>query len=235
MKPVVIFRHACCDGAGYLGEFLTAHKTPWQEVRLDLDQPIPASVDDFSGVVLMGGPMSVNDELPWITPILQFISIAIERDIPVLGHCLGGQLMSKAFGCDVTKNSVKEIGWGEVRLSRHPDAIKWFGNQTSFLSFHWHSETFQLPPGANHLLSSQHCDNQAYSIGKHLALQCHIEVDQNMIETWCNNWRSEIDVSDTSESVQSEAKIYAEIETKLKDLNAQANYTYSQWIKGLIH
>jgi GMP synthase-like glutamine amidotransferase len=120
LKPVVIFRHACCENAGYLGAFLKQRNIPWDEVRLDLNVAIPQDVSAYSGVVLMGGPMSVNDDLPWIQPTLNFIQSAFTLDIPVLGHCLGGQLMSKALGAAITQNPVQEIGWGKVDVVDHP-------------------------------------------------------------------------------------------------------------------
>ena len=75
---------------------------------------MPAAVDGFSGLCFMGGPMSVNDPLPWIEPVCALIREAAARNVPVIGHCLGGQLMSKALGGMITRNPVKELGWGEV-------------------------------------------------------------------------------------------------------------------------
>ena len=112
MKPVVVFRHAQCEGAGYLGFFLNQNEIPWREVRIDLGEDIPATVDQCSGLVFMGGPMSVNDDLPWIAPATTSIQQAVDQDIPVIRHCLGSQLMSKALGATITKNPVEEIGWG---------------------------------------------------------------------------------------------------------------------------
>ena len=98
MKPVVIFRHVAIEGPGYLADFLDARHIPWQLVRIDEGDALPLSVREYSGVALMGGPMSVNDDLPWIPPLLALVREAVEADIPVLGHCLGGQLMAKAMG-----------------------------------------------------------------------------------------------------------------------------------------
>lgn len=234
MKPIVIFRHACCEGAGYFGVFLKQHHIPWREIRLDLNAPIPQNVSDYSGVVLMGGPMSVNDDLPWIQPTLDFIRAAFQLDIPVLGHCLGGQLMSKALGATVTQNPVKEVGWGSVQVIDHPLAKHWFGEGNDFLSFHWHSETFSLPQGATHLLASDHCHHQAYAIGKHLAMQCHIEVTDQMITQWCDIWLPSLHEAPQTASIQTYDEIYDRIQEKIKSLNTQAHFTYQQWVKGLV-
>ena len=109
MKPVIIFRFASIEGPGFLADFLDAQSIPWQLVKVDEEEALPATIADYSGVVLMGGPMSVNDDLPWIPSVLQLIRDAFKADIPLLGHCLGGQLISKALGASVGKNPVKEI------------------------------------------------------------------------------------------------------------------------------
>jgi len=233
MKPVVIFRHARTEGAGYLGTFLGQNNIPWCEVRIDLGHAMPASAKDYSGLVFMGGPMSVNDDLPWINLALNLIREAVSEDIPVIGHCLGGQLMSKALGGVVSANPVKEIGWGEVAISEHAEAKKWFGDAKNFLSFHWHGETFTLPQGATHLLSSQYCQNQAYSIGNHLAMQCHIEMTACMVETWCQLGEEEVLDSLVSHGVQALDEIQRALPERISQLNHQATIVYTEWIKGL--
>lgn len=233
MKPVVIFRHARTEGAGYLGTFLEQHGIPWCEVRIDKHEDVPDSMDAFSGLVLMGGPMSVNDDLPWIPKVLALIQESIFQDKPVLGHCLGGQLMSKALGGVVTANPVKEIGWGEVSVTPSAEAKRWFGDAAGFLSFHWHGETFTLPPNATHLLSSQYCINQAYSIGKHLAFQCHVEMTEDMVKVWCETGKIELMESLSSPGVQPPEVMQNDLASKIKALNTEAHQIYTEWIKGL--
>jgi GMP synthase-like glutamine amidotransferase len=233
MKPVVIFRHACCEGAGYLGTFLAQHAIPWCEVRIDKGEAVPASVDDYSGIVLMGGPMSVNDDLPWIPPLLQLIQQAVQADVPLLGHCLGGQLISKALGGVVSKNPVKEIGWGDVQVADHAVARDWFGDLQGFNSFHWHGETFTVPEGATHVLSSAYCANQAYVMGKHIGLQCHIEMTPSMVKIWTEQWKSDIASSAASPAVQSADTMLAGVEADCEVLHRVADKVYSRWIQGL--
>jgi len=233
MKPVVIFRHACCEGAGYLGTFLAQHAIPWCEVRIDKGEAVPASVDDYSGIVLMGGPMSVNDDLPWIPPLLQLIQQAVQADVPLLGHCLGGQLISKALGGVVSKNPVKEIGWGDVQVADHTVARDWFGDLQAFNSFHWHGETFTVPEGATHVLSSAYCANQAYVMGKHIGLQCHIEMTPSMVKIWTEQWKSDIASAASSPAVQSADTMLAGVEADCEVLHRVADKVYSRWIQGL--
>lgn len=233
MKPVAIFRHAPSEGPGYLADFLNAHHLPWQLIRIDAGEPVPADASQFSGLVFMGGPMSVNDPLPWIEPVLALIRDAVARDIPVLGHCLGGQLMTRALGGRVTKNAVKEIGWGEVSADNSAAARSWFGEAKIATAFHWHGETFSLPEGATHLLSSNHCSNQAYAMGIHLAMQCHVEMTETMIREWCEIGAKEISDDEDSAGVQSVATIKSLMPQHLPQLQRLAETIYAQWIRGL--
>jgi GMP synthase-like glutamine amidotransferase len=235
MKPIAIFRHAETEGPGYLATFLDEQRIPWQLIKIDQGEPLPTSILAYSGMVLMGGPMSVNDDLPWISPLLSLIQQAVDADIPVLGHCLGGQLISKALGGVVTKNAVKEIGWGEVIVSKNDTARHWFGDMQSFNGFHWHGETFSLPAGAAHLLASQYCENQAYAIGKHLAFQCHIEMTAEMVRSWCDVGAHEMVSASASPAVQQSDAIQQTLPLHCFFLNKVATQVYKQWIKGLVN
>ncbi|MDD5056398.1 MAG: type 1 glutamine amidotransferase [Sideroxydans sp.] len=233
MKPIAIFRHSPSEGAGYFTTFLNAKNIPWQLICIDAGDAVPRNAQDYSGLVFMGGPMSVNDDLPWIPEVLALIRDAVEHDVPLLGHCLGGQLISKALGGVVTKNPVKELGWGKVEVADNATARTWFGDIREFDSFHWHGETFSLPQGAVHLLSSAHCVNQAYAIGKHLALQCHVEMTESMIRAWCENGADEIAANRQSPGVQTAADMQMQMQDKMPQLHRAAEQLYRHWLQGL--
>jgi GMP synthase-like glutamine amidotransferase len=233
MKPVAIFRHAPSEGPGLLADYLNERGIPWQLVCIDAGEAVPDAAAGFSGLAFMGGPMSVNDDLPWIAPVLALIRDAVAREIPVLGHCLGGQLMSKALGGVVTRNPVKEIGWGGVAVAESAAARDWFGEVRAFQAFHWHGETFSLPPGAELLLSSQYCAHQAYALGKHLALQCHVEMTEAMIRDWCAIGADEVAAASDSPAVQSVGQMQAEMRRQLPRLHVVARRLYDHWVSGL--
>jgi GMP synthase-like glutamine amidotransferase len=233
MKPVAIFRHIAFEGAGYFADFLTQQEIPSVLIKVDENEPIPTNPHDYSGLVFMGGNMSVNDDLPWIPHSLNLIRAAIAADIPVLGHCLGGQLISKALGAPVTRNVIKELGWGSVTTSNNDVARAWFDGVQQFDSFHWHGETFALPTGATHILKSDYCENQAYALGKHLALQCHVEMTADMIRTWCEHGIDEINAASDSPGVQTALVMQTLATHNLAPLNRVADRLYSRWIKGL--
>lgn len=233
MKPIAIFRHAPIEGPGYFATFLEAHGTPWRPVKVDEGEAIPTDPREFSGLVFMGGPMSVNDKLPWLAPVLRLIEEARAADVPLLGHCLGAQLMAKALGGTVTRNAVKEIGWGRVDAVDDAVAREWFGTP-SFNSFHWHGETFSIPPGATRIASSAHCENQAFVLGRHLAMQCHVEMTSDLVTSWCRSGAREIERNlKKSPAVQTAEEIQRDLELRLAELHRVADRIYERWTAGL--
>jgi GMP synthase-like glutamine amidotransferase len=231
MNPVTIFRHAAHEGPGYFAEFLDRKATPYRLVRIDANDPVPQSLDGISGLVFMGGPMSVNDPLPWVTQVTNLIQKAVAADVPVLGHCLGGQLIAKALGAPVTRNPVKEIGWLPVSVVESPTARAWLGDlPASFPVYHWHGETFALPPRATRLLASADCANQAFALGKHLALQCHVEMTPQLIADWVRAADGELKPSRT---VQSGEEMLRDAERRTSELHRVADIFYERWIRGL--
>src|SRR5688572_3399180 len=192
MKPVAIFRHSITEGPAYFATVLDQKRIPWHLIKTDQGDSVPTDCTVYAGLAFMGGPMSVNDDLPWIAPVLDLIRDAVRADVPVIGHCLGGQLMAKALGGVVTSNPVKEIGWGRLDILQTNEGQHWFGNGASFESFHWHGETFSLPPGAVRLAVSEYCSNQMFAIGKHLGMQCHVEMTSALIADWCKDWHNEV-------------------------------------------
>jgi len=235
-KEILIFRHFPTEGPGYFARFLDRQGIPHRTLKIDEGEPVPESIADIPGLVLMGGPMSVNDSLPWIPKVLRLIRAAVAADIPVLGHCLGGQLISKALGGTVGRNPVKEIGWGEVLIADNPVARRWFGPGIErFESFHWHGETFSIPPGATHILRSRYCRNQAFVIGKSLGLQCHIEMTPELVRAWARHGAAEIARALPAAAVQRPAQMLISLPERAARLNRIADVLYTRWVQGLRH
>jgi len=228
MKPIAIFRHSPGEGPGYFATFLDRHSLPWRLFKVDEGDLPPTMPDEFSGLCFMGGPMSVNDDLPWIPSALALIRAADAAGIPVIGHCLGGQLMAKALGGSVGRNPVKELGWGRV------DPVidsQWLDGIAPFDAFHWHGETFSIPPGATRILGNAHCTNQAFVRGPHLAMQCHVEMTPTMIESWGTQWAAE--GVPASVSVQTPAQMQEGVEARIAAMRAVADRLYTRWTRGL--
>ena len=119
MKPVLAFRFARTEGPGHFATFLAEHGIAWKLVALDEGDPVPESSRYFAGLGFMGGPMSANDELPWTQPVLTLMRDAAARGVPVIGHCLGGQMLARALGARVTRHDRKEIGWVPLEVERN--------------------------------------------------------------------------------------------------------------------
>ena len=233
MKPVAIFRTSRSEGPGYFATYLERRSIPWKLVPLDEGAGVPRDPRRFSGLAFMGGPMSVNDDLPWMSSALELVRDAVRKDVPTLGHCLGGQLMSKALGGTVKRNAVKEIGWGEVRVADNAVAREWLGDTRAFLSFHWHGETFSIPPGATRLLENAHCANQGFALGAHLGMQCHVEMTEELIKSWLEGGAQEIKESEKSPGVQKPHEIERDVARRLETLHEVANRLYDRWTRNL--
>ena len=140
---------------------------------------------DYAALIFLGGPMSVNDDLPYLRREMEIIREAIGRLQPVLGICLGAQLIAKALGAKVYANAQKEIGWFDLHFTPAAAADPLFSGLKTETVFHWHGETFDLPSGADLLASSELCRNQAFRVNSHVyGLQFHLEVTPAMVADW---------------------------------------------------
>lgn len=232
MSEVLIIRHVAHEGPGYLSDFFNKEDVAHRVFAIDAGIPPPTSLDGISGLVFMGGPMSVNDNLPWIEPALSLIRSAFDSDVPMLGHCLGGQLMARALGATIHANPVPEYGWLPCRVSDNATARDWFGEtETKFDGFHWHGETFDLPDGATHVLDSAFCRNQAFVYGQSMAMQCHIEMTADLVRDWVN--RADKDTLSPTASIQSSHDILEDLDEKITLLQSNADKVYKRWLKGL--
>jgi GMP synthase (glutamine-hydrolysing) len=183
---VLAFRHVPFEGLGHIEPVL---RTQGVDVRIvdfchkGETVPDPAQA---AGLVFMGGPMSANDALPYLQQEIAILRGALERGQPVLGVCLGSQLLARAAGARVYPNPRKEIGWFEIDLTPAGLSDPVLGSLGPRRTvFHWHGETFDMPPGAEWLAQSEACRHQAFRIGRNAyGLQFHLEVTPEMIQDW---------------------------------------------------
>ncbi len=232
MKPVAIFRFSPTEGPGYFGEWLDAHSVPRRLFALDRRELLPAEPRAFAGIGMMGGPMSANDDLPWSSVVLGLIRDAVSADVPVIGHCLGGQLLAKSLGASVVRTATPEIGWGDVDV---PDAASnpWFGHRERFRTFQWHYDIFGLPQGAKRVLTNAFNPEQAFALGNHVGFQCHIEMTREMVESWCASGGDELPPRSTG-AIQSKADILQDVDARLATLSRVADDVYAHWALGLV-
>jgi GMP synthase (glutamine-hydrolysing) len=188
MKPLVVLRHTPHCPLGSVATVLSAAGLGYRYVDLFAEVPARLPLEDAAGLIVLGGPMSVNetDAYPFLRPEPDWIREAVERQVPTLGICLGAQLLAKALGEKVYANRVKEIGWYQIEIL--PDAADdplFAGCQPAETVFQWHGDTFDLPSGAVHLAQSEQCHHQAFRYGPcAYGLQFHVEMTPELMAQW---------------------------------------------------
>ena len=236
MKPILIIQQVWHDTPDYFLDFITTNAIPHDLRRMDLGHLIPLRAKGYSGVCVLGGPMSANDgnTLPWIHEQLALIKDAVKERVPVIGHCLGGQLLAKALGGTVQKSPQTEIGWHHITVLPNDSAQAWLGAQPTLHLFQWHNESFSIPRGAHHIATTPFCPNQAFVFDDlHLGMQFHCEVNADKLRYWAECESAEIERCADLDSVQSAASILASLNTKVVNSQQQAQTIYQRWCRGL--
>jgi GMP synthase-like glutamine amidotransferase len=214
---VHVFQHVPFEGLGSIGAWLDERRATVGCTRFFAGDKVPP-LNRVDLLITMGGPMSVNDEqdLPWLKEEKQAIRDAIASDVSVLGVCLGAQLIASALGSRVYANPVREIGWFPVRAVE-PPARGAFRFPAEALVFHWHGETFDVPPGAVRLAGSEACENQAFQL-KHnvLGLQFHLETTPDAAGALLDHCRGDLAAGPY---VQSEEALRAAPRSRYADIN----------------
>lgn len=195
------FQHVPFEGLGSIAHWLSAKGIRASGTHFYSNWKLP-EMDDFDLLIIMGGPMSCNDErhYPWLAAEKSFIKLAMAEGKAILGICLGAQLIAAALGMRVYPNPVKEIGWFEV-YGKTPGAPTAFSLPQKLKVLHWHGETFDLPENAILLASSRACSNQAFQIGeKILGLQFHLETTEESLASLTSHCQDELIPGPTIES-----------------------------------
>jgi GMP synthase-like glutamine amidotransferase len=232
MRPVLILQHQTPERPAYLATWLAQHNIEYETRNAGSEQQFPASIEPYSALAVMGGGMSANDPLLSNRQAEILILQAMRLDRPVIGHCLGGQLMSRALGGTISTSPQPEIGWQPIEYADAPEVATWFGTNPTPRVIQWHYETFSIPTGATRLASSASCANQAWAMGPHLAMQFHIEMDEIKAREWADDedpkWAA---ARAQYVSVQDRDSILSGIEPHLSQHQATADHIYQTWLK----
>jgi GMP synthase-like glutamine amidotransferase len=183
---ITVVRHVPFEGLGRIATALDLAGAPYEYFDL-FSGAAPPEPEASGGLIVMGGPMSANDSEDYLRAEMRLIEATIRAGRPVLGVCLGAQLIAKALGAEVRKNPAKEIGWFRLDFTEAADAdLLLSGLPNPSFVLQWHGETFDLPAGAVHLASSELCRNQAFRFGEQVfGFQFHLETTPDMIADWC--------------------------------------------------
>jgi GMP synthase (glutamine-hydrolysing) len=188
MKPVIALRHVPHEGLGTIEDALRQVQVPFSIVDMFGERPCEFHPNELGGLIVMGGPMNVDEtgRYPFLADEVQWILQAIEADLPVLGVCLGSQLLAKALGSRVYPIPVKEIGWYEIELTNDGQGDLLFHTcQPTETVFQWHGDTFDLPAETVQLARSSQCENQAFRFSRGVyGLQFHLEVTPEIVNDW---------------------------------------------------
>ncbi len=191
----LVLQHLQIEPAATIGAVIEAAGHTVQVIRLYRDEPVPQSLSGFSGVIVMGGSISANDShLSFIADEIQLLKQAIKIDLPVLGVCLGAQLLARAAGAQVVVSPVRELGWFPVNKTSCSNEDPLFRNMdgNGLMVFQWHGETFTLPDAATLVATHPDVPHQAFRIGSsQYGLQFHVEADQATIQSWIDAGASE--------------------------------------------
>lgn len=238
MKPIAIFQHTEVGAPGSIPALL--HELGWstQLVPIVDGAAVPQDASQFAGLVLMGGYMSVHDDLPWIGEELLLIQQAVQQGIPVIGHCLGSQLLATALGAQVTRNALPEMGWSRIAAASSRPAQEWFGPQAGqeLLSFQWHGDTFGIPPGAERIASSVYCENQVFvADGLHLGIQSHWEMTPELVTLSVerNGHQLQMQQAAGNPACSPLADVLQDLPQRTAQMRATLKQLYQRWVRGL--
>jgi GMP synthase (glutamine-hydrolysing) len=233
MAAVLILQFMNDDAPAHLGTWLRRRGANADVCLAGGGPAFPERIDGYRALALLGGSMSVNDDYAYLRTAERLIGQAMERGIPVLGHCLGGQLMARTLGAKVAASPAPEIGWQRISCADVAGRQQWFGPEPVQHVFHWHYEAFDLPVGAVSLASSPACRHQAFAIGPHLALQFHVEVDAAKVRLWLSQGEATyLEAQRLHDSVHGEQRVR---DDTLRYLSAQqrlADRIYERWLRA---
>jgi GMP synthase (glutamine-hydrolysing) len=230
MANVIVLQHVFCETIGSIGRALKNHGLDYRVVRGYDGEKIPTSLEDAKALIVMGGPMGAKDDdkLPFLKSELQLIEHALTDGSPILGVCLGSQLLARALGANVYPGVSKEIGWHVLQTEpeAHEDKL-WKDAPASFQGFHWHGDIFDLPRGAHRLISSEKTPVQSFRYGENAyGILFHMEVDLAMIELWANTFAGEL-----LETNQSASDLISGAHRSLAFLSSVGDKVFDQWAK----
>jgi len=230
MLPIYIICHANCEPPGYLCTYFDKRNIPYEKFNIIKNKISEIDLNATSGLAFMGGPYSVNDNLPWLDDEIKLIQTIIEKGLPLMGVCFGAQLISKILGAKINTASNMETGWHQITvdtssLTTEAPLIL----DDSFEAFEWHEDTFTIPDGASPIFLGHNLQNQGYIFGKILIMQFHLEMTEHMVNEWLGRYNDCL--PEPSKHVQHPEQITENLNERLENLHRVADKIYDWWLK----
>jgi len=231
---LLVFQHVAFEILGTLNPLLKDAGFRIRYVNFGRHPDTEPDIDSYHGLVVLGGPMNVDqtDRHPHLETEVRLIERAMQRKIPILGVCLGAQLIAKALGAKITRSPEKEIGWYPVsptRAGMEDPLLRHFGACEQI--FQWHGDTFEIPGGAVHLARSPGCPNQAFRYADNIyGFQFHMEVDPSLIDRWLRISAHQKELHALKGDLGSD-EIRRHTERNMQRLSELADKTFRQFVR----
>ncbi|OQW46934.1 MAG: hypothetical protein A4S09_03235 [Proteobacteria bacterium SG_bin7] len=230
---VLVFQHVAHEILGTLNSLLKERKFRVRYINYERDPESRPSIEKYDSLIILGGHMGVYeaDKYTHIKIEMQIIEEALKKNIPILGICLGAQILAHVLGANVKKHTQKEIGWSNLHLTPEGHIDRLFNHfKKTEKVFQMHGDTFEIPKSAEHLAYSDICKGQAFRYGEKVyGLQFHLEVDRPMIERWLKSPIHKKDLAETS-GILTEEKIITETQDCIDRSIQLSNQTFNNFI-----
>jgi len=234
MPKLLVCQHVPHEILGTLDPLLRRSGFRIRYVNFGRHPDAQPSLDGYQGLIVLGGPMNVDEveRYPHLAVEMDLVREAMDRDIPVLGICLGAQLIARAVGAEVTRATAKEIGWYDVRPTDHGrgDPLVGHFGETERI-FQWHGDMFEIPGGAAHLVDAPGCLNQGFRIGRNVyGFQFHLEVDEAMIRRWLRVPSMREEIESLGGAIDPEV-ILRETHERIHELRRLSDRTFAEFVR----